>query len=333
MSWRPTTLAPLLLPVLLAALVLAAPTAPARAAEAGFSCAKARSLVDRLTCDDPALARADGSLAAAYKALLDAVGPDETARARVRAQQRVWLARRDRECAVEEAAGPTPGDKAAIAGCLTDATDQRIAVLGGLRANPSLAGRLRTAVIENRKPGHYLIHADYPQIDDHSVAGAAAFNEAMRRIAEAEIQEFPEVAAAIEASFTPYLWVVSDVYLPAPGLLSVQFNTDGMLGQPQSNRRTVTFDLARGRALTIQDVFAGEDWKAAVTAFRNDALGLETDPAIVAEVDDIADWRFEPRQAVFNERLPGGSRIEVPIAYKDLARHLKPDTLIGRDAR
>lgn len=69
-------------------------TVPAQAAPS-FDCSKAATQVENMICDHPKIAQLDSDLADAYKtALRDS--PWASANKRIRADQRDWIARRDR---------------------------------------------------------------------------------------------------------------------------------------------------------------------------------------------------------------------------------------------
>jgi uncharacterized protein len=60
-----------------------------------FDCAKASTRVERIICDNPRLGELDSELAEAYQtALRDS--PWASANRRIRAEQKAWIARRDR---------------------------------------------------------------------------------------------------------------------------------------------------------------------------------------------------------------------------------------------
>ena len=72
---------------------LAGTSAPVQAQS--FDCAKASTSVERMICDDPRLGELDSEVAEAYQiALRDS--PWASANRRIRADQKAWVARRDR---------------------------------------------------------------------------------------------------------------------------------------------------------------------------------------------------------------------------------------------
>ena len=89
-----------------------------RAPAPSFDCAKAATSVEKAICADAALARLDRQVAEAWQVgMRNAYEP--TAQAKLRQEQRDWLARRNAACA-----GPAPG------ACLTTLYRARLAVLG-----------------------------------------------------------------------------------------------------------------------------------------------------------------------------------------------------------
>lgn len=75
------------------------PASPALAAGPGFDCAKATRQVDKAICAWDTVGALDGKMAAAYKAAM-AVQDGKAAAAALKADQRAWLAERDRRCAL-----------------------------------------------------------------------------------------------------------------------------------------------------------------------------------------------------------------------------------------
>jgi uncharacterized protein len=64
-----------------------------------FDCAKSSTVVEQTICSDEELARLDGQMGAAFQVILSSLQGDN--RKRMLNEQRMWLARRNRECALE----------------------------------------------------------------------------------------------------------------------------------------------------------------------------------------------------------------------------------------
>lgn len=99
-------------------LLLLAALLPGHAARAqpAFDCNRATTAIERTICASPALSALDRELNAAYLR----IGGDPG----VAADQRAWLTRRNRDCAV-------PVDRAGREECLASAYAQRLAELRG----------------------------------------------------------------------------------------------------------------------------------------------------------------------------------------------------------
>lgn len=90
-------------------------------ASASFDCTKARTVVERTICASPDLSRLDGELGKAYRALRERATAQD--RDRLLADQRAWIAARDRSCGAAALAQPERER------CLREAIVARLAVL------------------------------------------------------------------------------------------------------------------------------------------------------------------------------------------------------------
>jgi uncharacterized protein YecT (DUF1311 family) len=102
------------------ALAITGAAALAQATAPSFDCAKARSVVERLICAEPDLARADRDLAASYRRAL-AASRTPTDRERLVRDQVAWLTWRADACLLDGAKGgapPPPGERGWVVGCL-----------------------------------------------------------------------------------------------------------------------------------------------------------------------------------------------------------------------
>lgn len=287
------------------------------AAAASFDCAQARSADERLICSVPALDAADTAVGAAYKTLMGTLATDETARSFARTEQRAWTERRNRAC------GFGPGAVAGVTDpgvCLLAELTRRSRQLVALRANPALGARLRTVPVTKGQPGTRLfIQAEQPDIADPAYPGAAAFNETIRRFVAGEIQTFRTDAADLPKEMESELILTADAYLPAPGIVSVQFVAEGVQGNGFRYAAAVTVDVAQGLPLTPAQMFGDSPWLATATAACRTAVGPDPGMAEVCTGPDLQNprtWRFEPDRAVATLLLPGKELREIAVPFR-----------------
>ncbi len=156
------------IPLLFFALALL-PAMPALAGP-GFDCGRAIRQIDKAICAWDTVGMLDGRMADAFKATL-AAQKDETAAASVKANQKAWLAERDRRCGLE-AVTPQEGSEDGLSPkefgqlmCLQAIYPQRIAQLMDLTVPPLVPLHVRTVPVEP-------LLAAYP--DDWQQAGYQA---------------------------------------------------------------------------------------------------------------------------------------------------------------
>jgi uncharacterized protein YecT (DUF1311 family) len=146
------------------------PATPAVAAGPGFDCAKATRQIDKAICDWETVGSLDGRMAVAYKAAL-AAQKGEAAIASVKANQKAWLAERDKSCGLNKVA-PREGSEEGLSPqefgqlmCLQAIYPARIAQLMDITAPPLVPIDVKTVPIEP-------LQAAYP--DDWQQAGYQA---------------------------------------------------------------------------------------------------------------------------------------------------------------
>jgi uncharacterized protein len=279
-------------PPLLVALALAA--APAATAGPSFDCAKARAKEETILCSDPALAALDRRLAETYAALLPRL-PKQDAEG-VRRVQKEFLKRR-RGCVGSGAA--TDARK-----CLVEEYEDRIAELEWSRdsrfpPDGFSVGRIRS------KDDRLEVDVAYPVLAADR-RGAAAFNawalararELAKRVDPAEEGERLERSSTAEFA----------VRLSTPQFVTVLAKGYVFEGGAHGLASTVstTFDLERGRPLTLEDLFGpappGKGWRvrlremalARVRPFDREAAAegdFGADPG-AKEVEDVRNWCF-----------------------------------------
>lgn len=133
--------------------------APADASGPGFDCTKATRQIDKAICAWDTVGSLDGRMAAAYKKAIAAHG-DEAAIASVKANQKAWLAERDRRCApnnVKPKEGSEEGLSPQQSGqlmCLQFIYPPRIAQLMDIAAPPLVPLDVKMVPIEPLKTAY-----------------------------------------------------------------------------------------------------------------------------------------------------------------------------------
>ena len=160
-------------PVAAAAVVFASAlfvATPALASGPGFDCAKATRQIDKAICAWDTVGSLDAEMAAAYKTAM-AAQKDEAATASVKANQKAWLAERDKSCALDKVT-PREGSEDGLSPkefgqliCLQAIYPPRIAQLMDIAAPPLVPLDVKTVPVEP-------LRAAYP--DDWEQAGYQA---------------------------------------------------------------------------------------------------------------------------------------------------------------
>lgn len=102
---------------------------PSAQAAPSFDCSKATSTAEKLICGDSALSELDQSLADAFQGLRQQ--RTGASRDRLLAEQRAWLADRDRRCGIPSGGGePTLAQRWTWAPCLAERSRERLTQLG-----------------------------------------------------------------------------------------------------------------------------------------------------------------------------------------------------------
>ena len=141
------------------------PAAPTLASGPGFDCARATRQIDKAICAWDTVGALDGTMADAFKAAL-AAQDGEAAVASVKANQKAWLADRDRRCGLESVT-PQEGSEDGLSPrefgqllCLQAIYPQRIAQLMEIAAPPLLPLDVKTVPVEPFKTAY---PDDWPQ--------------------------------------------------------------------------------------------------------------------------------------------------------------------------
>ena len=149
----------------LAGIALAISVAGAAAAQPAPECARAKTPAEKAICGDPKLRDADAAMSRAYAALKSALPQDQ--QAALLADQRQWVARRDRWCSDKQ--GP------ALDACLWRETETRRRFLAGEGPNVAPdAPHLVPAFFHEARKGRYEISIAYPRLSEGGAEPAFA---------------------------------------------------------------------------------------------------------------------------------------------------------------
>lgn len=172
----------------------------------GFDCAKATRQIDKAICAWDTVGALDGRMAKAFKATLAARKGDEAAIAAIRANQKAWLAERDRRCGLGNVT-PKNGSEDGLSPrefgqllCLQAIYPPRAAQLMDLAAPPLTPLEIKTVPIAPLK-------AAYP--DGWRQAGYQAQFSPDKRLMALGVED--------DASYVKQVWL----YQPASGRLSL----------------------------------------------------------------------------------------------------------------
>jgi len=308
-----------------------------------FDCAEAKTTGERLICRDAGLSQIDRKLNESYLALKKSEAPQSFAS--FQAAQRAWLAYETKSCRV---AGPMPetaGDRNVIIDCLTPDYSDRADLLGGLKV-----AKAGTLVLEPRirfrtraKP-----HIEESDIYPWMKGGpqAAAFNAfigktlALDRWRMDDKDMFPLGDDVGEMRlYARRFYTVAHF---DRRVVSLQVSTSDFSGGNHSatDQRALTWDLAKRRLVTLDDVFAkNQDWKPFVTALCKKDLHAQFSDRQAPDLDDAATastvaassawlWGDDKATVVFMVDLIGGmpgGEFDVEILYSTLRPYMKPD--------
>ncbi len=307
-----------------------------------FDCTQAKTTGEKLICRDAALSASDRKLGEAYAALEKSVSPDSFAT--FRAGQRAWLAYASKSCGADVPSPASIADRNNITDCLRTEYADRAELLGDLRVATAGALTLEPRMRFRTRAKTPTEESDvYPRL--RGGAAATAFNA------------FVGKALALgkwRMDDRRLFWLdaVGDMRLTArrtytvvrfdSRIVSLQVATRDFTGGNHDilGLQAVTWDLVKGRAVTLDDVFAKDkDWKTFVLGVCRDDLHQQMserdapnldDAEIAAAIAASSQWLWGPEHATVVVPidtiggLPGGE-FDVDIPLKDLAPYLKAD--------
>ena len=327
----------------IAAAVLVAAACPAYAQTGpSFDCAKASNAVERTVCKDPALAKADREMVAAYTALvgkLAGAAKDQLVKDQLR-----WIADRNRGCAID-----TDG----IAPCLKSRYAARTTNLRAFAdgAYPFVAEQ---SIARSGKLGKitYSIDIGYPEFEGKTAdfsAINARFADAAKKAADeatpkADSGVDREQGWTYEQGFT--------LYRPGASAITVAVNFYGYSGGAHGYgaTRCTLVDLRTGKATGPEGVFAsGEPWLKTMVEIVGadlkkqfvDKPGFEDalEPAKLAKLLRESNnycWQSNRLELIFNAYEVGpysSGPFEVHVPYDKVKSLLRADGPIARPQR
>ena len=326
--------------IVVVALALAAlPTAALAQGGPSFDCTKASNAIERAICENPALARADREMTAAYSALsAKLVGP---AKDHLAKDQVGWIGNRNHACA---------GDSDAIADCLKVRYAARTANLRVFADGvyPFISER---AIYKAGKVGKitYSIDTRYPQFDgptaDFSVVNRTFAADAKKSDEEAT----PKPDSGVEREQTWSYEQAFALHRPSSSAVTVAINFYGYSGGAHGFGGTacVLVDLHTGRAVEPGGVFSpGDAWQklmvGIVTAdlkkqfVKNPGFDDALEPASLAKM--LRDpshycWRADRLELIFNAYDVGpysAGAYQVMVPYSRLRPLFRIDGPLAR---
>ncbi|WP_421998027.1 DUF3298 domain-containing protein [Reyranella sp.] len=304
-----------------------------------FDCSKASNAVERAVCRDPALAKADRDLAAAYAALsakLTAAGKEQLEKDQVR-----WIIERNRRCT---------GEADAVAYCLKEQYAGRLGTLRALSVGPTPA--ISTERLANKgKVGKITWSYDiaYPRFDganaDFSALNAGFADASRKAAADATPESGPDDSREQE-------WTYEQSYTlarPDADAMTVVWQYYGFTGGAHGYGATVCtlVDLRTGAAVGPEGVFSdGPQWLSAMSEivardlekqFKQkpgfeDALEPRNLAKLLKEPEHYC-WRADRLELIFNAYEVGpyvSGPFEVDVPYQRLKPLLRADGPIRR---
>ncbi|MGO9699234.1 MAG: lysozyme inhibitor LprI family protein [Xanthobacteraceae bacterium] len=259
-----------------------------------FDCTTAKTTGERLICIDAALSKSDKKLGEAYTALKRELS--SASFAAFQSAQRAWLAYVMESCGANAPMPETLGDRNVITECLNIAFGDRVNLFDGLKAE-----RAGTVVLEPR----IRFRADAKtRVEESDIypwmtggPRAAAFNAFMFktlsldrwRTDDKDTFRLHDVGEMRLFARRVYTAVRFDSHI-----VSLQVSTDDFTGGNHDalGQRSLTWDLAKARLITLNDVFAAnKDWKAFVTVRCKEELHKQFSEREAPDLDDaeIAD--------------------------------------------
>jgi uncharacterized protein YecT (DUF1311 family) len=325
--------------VLIAGLLLAVASPAFAQSGPSFDCAKASNAIEKTTCKDPELAKADREMVAAYAVLVAKLSG--AAKDHLVKDQQSWIGARNRACVAD-----TDG----IAPCLKTRYAARTTNLRAFAdgAYPFIAER---SILRSGKLGKisYSIDIGYPKFEGPT----ADFSALNARFADAAAKAAEEATPKADSGVDREQgWTYEQgfkLYRPGARAITVAVNFYGYSGGAHGYgaTRCTLVDLGTGKAVTPEGVFAaGDPWLKTMVEIVGADLKKQfvkkpgfddaLEPAKLAKLlrdPDNYCWQPHRLELIFNAYEVGpysSGPFEVHVPYDRLKPMLRADGPIPR---
>lgn len=214
---------------------------------AAIDCAKAQSPIEKAICADQKLKAADDAMSAAYSSLRETLTAAE--RKGLAASQRKWIKSREDICGYQEGAERSS--------CVLAQTEERRRLfLAEPESGPGTGARM-VPIFVQQDPDPYRFDIDYTLIRfaEPKSSGEKLFNAEVDKLVKDAPLKRQEDAAPDGMNYASY--AAMDITYASPTFLSAKVegweNTGGAHGNGGTS--TINVDLARGIAMTTEDLF------------------------------------------------------------------------------
>lgn len=264
-----------------------------------IDCTKSANRTERLICATPSLQGIDSAMAKAYGQLKSSLPAAQ--HPWLQSSQNNWIKSRTGECDNDTL---KKQDDSAVVRCLERQTEDRLALLSGVRSDaPASAPNLRPVFFHQEGgKGRYEVDLSYPQ---SASPGLDSLNKLLRQAAEGG-QPWKDGTNPENES----LGYDSDyrIALQTESFVSVVFTSLTVFGGPYPNNGqfTVNYDLTAGREATLADILRPgakakvvKLCKAQLREYYGEDKDLDeviTNRAVKEEVNKISNWVFERDQ-------------------------------------
>lgn len=305
---------------------LAGPAAPA-------NCAAATSITDHAICSNPAVAKADAAMRAAFDALIKQSSPAD--QLVFQHNQSAWHDNRDTDCDYADAT-EKPAKPAALAKCLIEESDARRRFLTG---QPDEGPGASSPIVPVMRQGQGFIWSLH-FVDPKTPAEKLLNEELDGQVAGLHIGKIDADGRSIDPNDYTDMFDAELKYA-SPALISVA--VDGDHFSPTDKQTTpfaynLNLDMRTGKQLSFSDAFPAEalpQLEAKCLGQLGDFLkpGIGGDAGMVAEntklataaVADLRWWSFGAKWATINMDPGDEDPYVCHFDYQALRKIIKPD--------
>jgi len=270
-----------------------------------FDCAVAKTTGERLICNDAALSKSDKTLGEAYGPLRRALSAASFAT--FVSAERAWLNYVMEICGANVPMPETPGARGVITECLTTEFNDRVNLFTGLKAKRAGAGVLEPRMRFRARVKARLAESDiYPWMNGGS--RGTAFNAfVFKTLMLGRWRMDDKDLFRTDADFGAMRRSARRVYIAVRfdnRIVSFQVSTDDFTGGNHDilGQGSFTWDLAKARLITLEDIFAPTtNWKAFVAARCREELHKQFSERNAPDLEEaeIADALAESRNWVW----------------------------------